>query len=160
MLADPRGPANTARFVYLAPEAARDFFVDYDRIAGDVAAKVRLEAGRNPHDEELIALVGELSTRTELFRQGWASLDVRLHRSGRKRMHHPIVGRLDLDVEFLELPAEPACTSPSTPHPRARRPLTIWRSWRRGRPPNRRWQPSSADTADSPPLQLYQSAAR
>ncbi len=105
--ADPRRPANTARFVYLNPEAAQSFFVDYDRIACDVAAKLRMEAGRNPHDEELIALVGELSTCSELFRQRWASRDVRLHRSGRKRVHHPIVGRLDLDVESLELPAEP-----------------------------------------------------
>lgn len=107
LLADPRRPANTARFVYLTPEAARDFFVDYDRVAGDVAAKLRMEAGRDPHDEELIALVGELSTCSELFRQRWASQDVRLHRSGRKRLHHPSVGRLDLDVESLELPAEP-----------------------------------------------------
>ncbi|MEU7041677.1 helix-turn-helix transcriptional regulator [Streptomyces varsoviensis] len=107
VLADTRRPANTARFVYLAPEAAKDFFVDYDQIAGDTAAKLRMEVGRNPHDEDLIALVGELSTRSELFRQRWAAQDVRLHRSGRKRMHHPIVGRLDLDVESLELPAEP-----------------------------------------------------
>ncbi|WP_372660632.1 helix-turn-helix transcriptional regulator [Amycolatopsis kentuckyensis] len=107
LLADPRRPANTARFVYLDPEAAKAFFVDYDRIVGDVAAKLRMEAGRNPHDEELIALVGELSTRSELFRQRWASQDVRLHRSGRKRLHHPVVGRLDLDVEAMELPAEP-----------------------------------------------------
>ncbi|MET9364596.1 helix-turn-helix transcriptional regulator [Streptomyces sp. NPDC006632] len=107
VLADPRRPANTARFVYLNPEAARDLFVDYDQITGAAAAKLRMEAGRNPHDEALIALVGELSTRSELFRQRWASQDVRLHRSGRKRLRHPIVGRLDLDVESLELPAEP-----------------------------------------------------
>ncbi|MEV4051172.1 helix-turn-helix domain-containing protein [Amycolatopsis sp. NPDC049688] len=107
VLADTRRPANTARFVYLDPEAAETFFVDYDRIAADVAAKLRMEAGRNPHDEALIALVGELSTRSELFRQRWASHDVRLHRSGRKRLHHPVVGRLDLDVESMELPAEP-----------------------------------------------------
>ncbi|MDT8910436.1 helix-turn-helix transcriptional regulator [Amycolatopsis sp. PS_44_ISF1] len=107
VLADPRRPANTARFVYLNPEAARTFFVDYDRIARDVAAKLRMEAGRHPHDEELITLVGELSTRSERFRQRWASQDVRLHRSGLKRMHHPVVGRLDLDVESMELPAEP-----------------------------------------------------
>jgi transcriptional regulator with XRE-family HTH domain len=107
VLADPRRPANTARFVYLAPEAAKDFFVDYDRIASDVAAKLRMEAGRNPHDEKLIALVGELSTCSDLFRQRWASQDVRLHRSGRKRVHHPVVGQLELDVESLELPDEP-----------------------------------------------------
>ena len=107
MLADSRRPANTARFVYLDPEAARTFFVDYDQIVRDVAAKLRMEAGRNPHDAELIALVGELSTRSELFRQRWASQDVRLHRSGRKRLHHPVVGQLDLDVESMELSADP-----------------------------------------------------
>ncbi|MEU6132261.1 helix-turn-helix transcriptional regulator [Saccharopolyspora sp. NPDC047091] len=106
VFADTRRPANTARFVYLDPAAA-EFFVDYDRIARDVAAKLRMESGRNPHDEELVGLVGELSTRSELFRQRWASQDVRLHRSGRKRLHHPVVGRLDLDVESAELSAEP-----------------------------------------------------
>ncbi|MCS0605822.1 helix-turn-helix transcriptional regulator [Streptomyces sp. LP11] len=107
VLADTRRPANTARFVYLDPEAARTFFVDYDRIARDVAAKLRMEAGRDPHDEELIALAGELSTHSELFRQRWASQDVRLHRSGVKRVHHPVAGRLDLDVESMEMSAEP-----------------------------------------------------
>ncbi|WP_206539280.1 helix-turn-helix transcriptional regulator [Nocardiopsis halotolerans] len=107
VLADPRRPANTARFVYLDPEAAREFFVDYDRIANDAAAMLRLEAGRNPHDRALIALVGELSTRSELFRQRWASQDVRFHRSGHKRLRHPAVGQLDLDFEAMELPSEP-----------------------------------------------------
>ena len=106
ILADPRRPANTARFVYLHPEAARDFFVDYDQIVGDAAAKLRMEAGRNPHDEGLIALIGELSTRSELFRQRWASQDVRLQPSGRKRLHHPVVGQLDVDVESMELIAD------------------------------------------------------
>jgi hypothetical protein len=107
VLADPRRPANTTRFVYLQPEAAEQFFVDYDQITRDAAAMLRLEAGRNPHDEELIALVGELSTRSELFRQRWASQDVRFHRSGRKRLRHPVVGQLDLDFEAMELPSEP-----------------------------------------------------
>jgi transcriptional regulator with XRE-family HTH domain len=107
VLADPHRPANTTRFIYLNPEAAKEFFVDYDKVARDAAAMLRLEAGRNPHDEELIALIGELSTRSELFRQRWASQDVRFHRTGRKRLHHPAVGQLDLDFEALELPAEP-----------------------------------------------------
>lgn len=107
LAADTRRPANTTRFVYLNPEAAREFFVDYDKIARDAAAMLRLEAGRNPHDEDLIALVGELSTRSELFRQRWASQDVRFHRTGRKRLRHPVVGQLDLDFEALELPSEP-----------------------------------------------------
>jgi transcriptional regulator with XRE-family HTH domain len=107
VLADPRRPANTTRFVYLHPEEAERFFVDFDQITRDAAAMLRLEAGNNPHDEKLIALVGELSTRSELFRQRWASQDVRFHRSGRKRLNHPVVGQLDLDFEAMPLPSEP-----------------------------------------------------
>src|SRR3954465_12419121 len=103
VLADPRRPANTARFVYLHPEAAQEFFVDYDRVAGDAAAMLRLEAGRNPHDKALIELVGELSTRSELFRRRWAQHDVKFHRSGQKRLRHPIVGQLDLDFESMQV---------------------------------------------------------
>ncbi|MBI5341557.1 MAG: helix-turn-helix domain-containing protein [Mycolicibacterium rufum] len=107
VLADPRRPANTTRFVYLRPEEAERFFVDYDQVTRDAAAMLRLEAGSNPHDEQLVALVGELSTRSELFRQRWASQDVRFHRSGRKRLNHPVVGQLDLDFEAMPLPSEP-----------------------------------------------------
>jgi hypothetical protein len=107
VLALPRRPANTTRFVYLHPEEAREFFVDYDQIAKDAAAMLRLEAGRNPHDKALIELVGELSTRSEMFRRRWASQDVRYHRSGRKRLRHPVVGQLDLDFEAMQLPSDP-----------------------------------------------------
>ena len=106
VLADPRRPANTTRFVYLDP-AAPEFFVDSDRVANDAAAMLRLEAGRNPHDKALIELVGELSTRSELFRQRWASHDVTFHRSGQKRLRHPVVGQLDLDFEGMELASSP-----------------------------------------------------
>lgn len=98
-------PANTARFVYLDP-AARDFFVDYDRLAQDVAAVLRLEAGRTPHDAALITLIGELSTRSELFGRHWASANVRFHRSGRKRLRHPAVGELDLNFERMDLSSD------------------------------------------------------
>lgn len=109
VLANPRRPANTTRFVYLDP-AATEFFVDYDKIANDAAAMLRLEAGRNPHDQALIELIGELSTQSALFRKRWASQDVRFHRSGQKRLRHPAVGQLDLDFESMELPSEPELT--------------------------------------------------
>lgn len=131
VLEDPRRPANTTRFVYLNP-AARDFFVDWDLIANDGAAMLRLEAGRNPHDKELIELVGELSTRSEVFRQRWASHDVQFHRSGQKRLHHPVVGQLDLNYESMELPSEPGLTlnvyttPPDTPTADALKMLASW----------------------------------
>jgi transcriptional regulator with XRE-family HTH domain len=107
VLADPRRPVNMTRFVYLNPEAAEEFFVDYDRIADDGAAMLRLEAARNPHDKALIELVGELSTRSERFRRRWASQDVKFHPSGSKRLRHPVVGQLDLNSESMELSSAP-----------------------------------------------------
>ncbi|HEY9308029.1 MAG TPA: helix-turn-helix transcriptional regulator [Microbacterium sp.] len=103
---DPRRPVNTTRFAYLNP-AAREFWRDYDQITHDSAAMLRMEAGRNPHDPDLIRLVGELSTQSELFRERWASRDVKFHRSGLKRLHHPVVGDLDLNYESMDLPSEP-----------------------------------------------------
>jgi hypothetical protein len=107
VLADPRRPANTARFVYLHPREAEAFFVDYDQAARNAAAMLRMEAGRHPHDEQLIALVDELATCSESFRQHWASRDVRLKGHGSKRVNHPVVGRLDLDFESMDLPTDP-----------------------------------------------------
>lgn len=109
MLADPRRPANTARFVYLDP-AARDFFVDWERAADDIAAILRSEAGRNPHDRALTDLIGELSTRSEVFRARWAAHNVRFHRTGFKKLHHPVVGDLDLSFEAMEFPSDPGLT--------------------------------------------------
>ncbi|MEO6085920.1 MAG: helix-turn-helix transcriptional regulator [Umezawaea sp.] len=131
VLVEPRRPANTCRFVYLDP-AAREFFVDWERVANDAAAMLRLEAGRNPHDRKLIELVGELSTRSEIFRERWASHDVQYHRSGQKRLRHPVVGRLDLNFESMELPSEPGLTlniytaAPSSPTADG---LTMLASW-------------------------------
>jgi transcriptional regulator with XRE-family HTH domain len=109
VLADPRRPANNARFVYLDP-AAREFFADWERAADDIAAMLRSEAGGNPHDKQLIELIGELSTRSQEFRSRWAAHNVRFHRTGHKRLHHPLVGTLDLNFEAMEFPAHPGLT--------------------------------------------------
>jgi transcriptional regulator with XRE-family HTH domain len=109
VLADPRRPANNARFVYLDP-AAREFFADWDRAADDIAAMLRSEAGSNPHDKQLVELIGELSTRSQEFRSRWAAHDVRFHRTGHKRIHHPVAGTLELDFEAMEFPAHPGLT--------------------------------------------------
>lgn len=37
----------------------------------------------------------------------WAAHDVRLHRTGRQEIRHPVVGDVRLDFEVLELPAAP-----------------------------------------------------
>jgi transcriptional regulator with XRE-family HTH domain len=106
MYVDPVRPANIARFVFLSPRA-RSFFPDWEGAANDIVANLRTEAGRNPYDRGLSDLVGELSTRSEEFRTRWAAHNVRHHHTGRKHLHHPVVGDLQLTYEVMNLPADP-----------------------------------------------------
>lgn len=100
------GPINSARYVFLDP-AARDFYVDWDRAARDVAAVLRSAAGRDPYDRDLSDLVGELSTQSPEFRTHWAAHNVRFHDTGSKDYHHPVVGELSLTYDRMELAADP-----------------------------------------------------
>jgi transcriptional regulator with XRE-family HTH domain len=102
-------PPNSARFLFLDPRA-RTFYADWETVAHDIVAALRGEAGRNPYDRALSDLIGLLSTRSDEFRVRWASHDVRFHRSGTKRFHHPLVGDLTLAYESLDLPADPGLT--------------------------------------------------
>jgi transcriptional regulator with XRE-family HTH domain len=97
---------NPARFAFLDP-AGRDFYPDWDNVTADCVAVLHAAAGRNPYDKPLSDLVGELSTRSETFRTLWATHDVRIHRTGLKRLRHPDVGILALDYDVMELVQEP-----------------------------------------------------
>jgi len=103
MYADPACGANVARFAFLSP-AARRFYTDWERMARFAVGALRVEAGKRPHDRELSNLIGELSTRSDAFRVMWGSHDVHVFRESTKRLHHPLVGDLELDQETLSLP--------------------------------------------------------
>ena len=94
---------NLARFALLDAEA-RTFFRDWDSAAASVVADLRAATGRHPRDRRLTGLVGELASRSEEFRTRWASHDVRIHATGTKRLHHPVVGDLDLSYESFPAP--------------------------------------------------------
>ncbi len=96
----PDASPNTARHTFLDP-TARDFYPEWDRVAEETVAYLRLDAGRHPDDPALAALVGELSMRSQEFRTLWARQDVREKTSGRKLIRHPLVGDLDLRYETL-----------------------------------------------------------
>lgn len=106
---DPARPVNLARFVFL-DRRSTEFYGDWDRIAADAVGSLRAEAGRNPHDKKLTALIGELATRSDQFGTRWAGHDVRYYRSGTQSFHHPLVGDLTLDYDALEVPADPGLT--------------------------------------------------
>jgi len=109
MYLSPTRPVNTARFTFLDP-CAPSFFSDWERVANDVVAALRSEAGRDPYDRALSDLVGELSTQSETFRTRWAAHNVRFHNTGVKRIHHPIVGELTLTYETMQLTADTGLT--------------------------------------------------
>jgi hypothetical protein len=98
-------PPNSARFTFLDPAAA-EFYPEWDRVASELVAHMRSEAGRNPYDRRLSDLVGELSTRSDEFRVRWAAHNVRFHPTGAKRIRHPVVGELNLSYETMELNAD------------------------------------------------------
>jgi hypothetical protein len=73
-----------------------------------VGGDCRRVTSQSRYDRGLTDLVGELSTRSEEFRVRWAAHNVRLHQTGAKRFHHPVVGDLTLTFEMMELAADPA----------------------------------------------------
>jgi transcriptional regulator with XRE-family HTH domain len=131
VLTGPAQPVNNARFLFLDP-AAPEFYPDWERQAQDVVAMLRTEAGRNPRDRALSNLIGELSTRSEHFRTWWAAHNVRFHRTGVKRFHHPAVGDLTLTYEALDLAADEGLrvsaysAEPGTPSDDALKLLASW----------------------------------
>jgi len=131
MFESPEQPPNSARFTFLDP-AAVDFYPDWDRVATELVAHLRSEAGRNPYDKGLSDLVGELATRSDEFRVRWAAHNVRFHRTGTKRLHHPVVGDLDLTYETMALEADDGLTmsvytaEPGSPSAQALDLLASW----------------------------------
>ena len=111
---------------------ATEFFRAWDRVANDTVALLRAEAGRDPYDRQLSDLIGELSTRSDEFRVRWAAHHVRIHTTGVKLLHHPVVGDLDLPFESFPLAADPSqslLTYTAEPDSPSRDALNLLASW-------------------------------
>jgi hypothetical protein len=88
--------------------------------------------GKSSHDQGLADLVREFSTRSDVLRTRWAAHEVRYHRTGLKRIHHPVVGDLELAYEALELPSDLGWTlfsfsaEPGSASDEGLRRLAVW----------------------------------
>ncbi|ROQ60554.1 helix-turn-helix protein [Rathayibacter sp. PhB152] len=128
----PERPVNLARFAFLQRELAEAFYPVWSTAADITVGILRTEAGRAPHDAELQALVGELSTRSDEFRTRWGAHEVRHHASGSKFFHHPIVGDLHLSYEAFEPLGDPGLdfliysAEPGSPSDDALKLLASW----------------------------------
>jgi transcriptional regulator with XRE-family HTH domain len=101
----PPRDRNMLRYTFL-DESARDLYVDWEEVARDNVAVLRLDAGRHPDDPLLAELVGELAVRSPEFRRWWADHNVRERSHGTKHYHHPLVGDLTVDYEAVALPGD------------------------------------------------------
>jgi transcriptional regulator with XRE-family HTH domain len=99
----PREQRNMLRHVFLDP-AARDLYPEWDVVAEETVAYLRLATGVDTDDPEMAALVGELTLNSDEFAQLWTRHDVREKTHGTKRIAHPLVGEMALEYETLRLP--------------------------------------------------------
>ncbi|WP_308114796.1 helix-turn-helix transcriptional regulator [Rhodococcus opacus] len=133
VLENPALSGNIARFHFLDARS-EDFFPDWEAAADTAVELLRTEAGRDPYNRDLTALIGELATHSDAFRTRWAAHNVRTHRTGKKYFHHPVVGDLELSFDALQVPAADPATmtltaytaEPGSPSEDA---LTMLASW-------------------------------
>ncbi|WP_310166806.1 helix-turn-helix transcriptional regulator [Arthrobacter sp. BE255] len=128
-------PLNLARFMFLDARS-KDFFVEWETLADDLAAALRSEAGRNPRDRALNALIGDLATGSTEFATRWARHNVRFHRTARKTLRNPLVGEIELTGDSLELTGDGLTVIVYTAEPEshAREQLDFLASWSASQP--------------------------
>lgn len=116
----PSTRPNLTKLLFLDPHT-RELYPRWREEATRAVSSLRLVAGRSVDDQELAALVGELTLNSEEFANLWAKHPVENCMSGVKQMHHPEVGDLELNFEVLALPDESGqrilmyTTEPGTP---------------------------------------------
>lgn len=97
------GPgANLLRAAFLDPELPR-LYSDWDAVAQGAVARARSLVAGDVDDPRFGELIRELSERSEEFRRLWARYDIELSAARPHVYNHPIVGRIQLRVERLEV---------------------------------------------------------
>ena len=83
----PQKQRNYAWLVFSDP-IMREIHVDWEGTARACVAKLRMEAGRNPDDPRMAALVGELSIKDADFCRWWGEQHVAARTRGSKVLRH------------------------------------------------------------------------
>ncbi|CAN7243125.1 hypothetical protein LJR014_000951 [Arthrobacter sp. LjRoot14] len=91
---------NVLRAAFLDP-AERELYEDWERVMEEATAGLRASVGERVNDPQLEELVIELSERSAYFLKLWGRHDVRPKVAGKRTLHHPVVGELELFHEKL-----------------------------------------------------------
>jgi transcriptional regulator with XRE-family HTH domain len=101
----PRAQRNVTWQRFLGDRGRVSLDPDEDeRTAVEAVASLRLVAARYRDDPGVRRLVDELRAGSERFARLWDEGRVAERRTSRKTVHHPQVGRLELDCDALHLP--------------------------------------------------------
>lgn len=92
--------ANVLREAFLDPRIAA-LYDDWDDVVREATAGLRAATATHAEAPRLLELVAELSEQSARFRELWARHDVVPRSGGRRVLHHPVVGRLELHHEKL-----------------------------------------------------------
>ncbi|MFJ3820803.1 helix-turn-helix transcriptional regulator [Streptomyces nodosus] len=95
-----RPGVNRLRAAFLDP-AESELHMDWERATAAAVGQLRATMGAETDDPRMVALVGELSLKSDRFRRLWARQDVVRPTGGPARMRHPEVGELVLHREKL-----------------------------------------------------------
>lgn len=122
---------NHIRLAFL-DERVRNLYRDWEKVAKECVAYLRMDAGRYPDDPALARLIGELSMKDEDFGHWWSTHRVRAQRTGRKDFLHPTAGELCLDFQVLDVRGATDQTLliyTAEPNSRSEEALTFLSSW-------------------------------
>ncbi|MFC7217001.1 helix-turn-helix transcriptional regulator [Streptomyces polyrhachis] len=127
----PATRRSLARYYLLDPRA-RERVGDWERIAAETVAILRLEAGRYPRDRQLADLIGELTLQSPEFTGWWNDHRVLRRTHGAKRYRHPLVGDLHFSYESFQAPGDPEqtlCVYNVEPGSETAQALQVLASW-------------------------------
>jgi transcriptional regulator with XRE-family HTH domain len=93
---------NLLRAAFLDP-SERELRRDWAEATEEGIASLRALVGPDVNDPRLVELVGELSVRSDRFRQLWGRHDVQPKRGRASRLTHPQVGDIDLHSNKLAI---------------------------------------------------------
>ncbi|MGW1203753.1 helix-turn-helix domain-containing protein [Streptomyces cyaneofuscatus] len=127
----PERQRNYAWLVFSDP-AMRKLHADWEHTAHACVSMLRMEAGRDPEDPRMAALIGELSVRDDAFRRWWGDHHIATRSRGNKVLRHPVAGELTLDWDALNCATDPDqqlvvwTAEPGTPSHDGLRILASW----------------------------------
>jgi len=102
----PREQRNILRLMF-GNSRVRAAQEDWESVARYVVGSFRADAARAGATEEIKQLVDELSRTSAEFERLWHDNEIAAHREGRKRIHHPKVGLLELEFSVFAVDGRP-----------------------------------------------------